>query len=44
MKNLILILAILLTSSSWAKSLNDCLDAECLRERATNWKLGISHG
>ncbi|WP_419168799.1 hypothetical protein [Halobacteriovorax sp.] len=38
MKNLILILAILLTSSSWAKSLNDCLDAECLRERATNFK------
>ncbi|AYF43699.1 hypothetical protein BALOs_0688 [Halobacteriovorax sp. BALOs_7] len=38
MKNLILILAILLTSSSWAKSLNDCLDTECLRERATNFK------
>lgn len=38
MKNLILIMAIILTSSSWAKSINDCLDAECLRERATNFK------
>lgn len=39
MKNLIILCTILLTSSAWATSFNDCLDSKCLRERATNFKV-----
>ncbi|MGI4991956.1 hypothetical protein ACRXCV_04970 [Halobacteriovorax sp. GFR7] len=38
MKNLMIILTILLTSSTWARSFSECLDTKCLRERATNFK------